>query len=150
MGPPLRHGETIRADAVGKPELDDGDFRRIKIFIDRHASEHASISLVGLRGAAKVYCILPHAERLREEDGRYVRKRFSCAGFVFEAYKAAGITLVDADGLPPVTLEQIKLAYPSYESLLDHARFRGSMGLSGQGPWAVMLCGYLINALGCV
>ena len=44
-------------------------------------------------------------------------------------------------------LDQIKLAYPKFQSHLDKKELRESLGLTGPGPWGVMLCGYLLQAL---
>ena len=73
--------------------------------------------------------------------------RFSCAGFVLEAYQRAGVKLIDTDRVPLVALDEIKPAYPEFTQLLDRAEYRAALGLAGPGPWRVMLCGYLINSL---
>ena len=54
---------------------------------------------------------------------------------------------LDTGRVPMVALDGIKLAYPEFTQLLDRAEFRASLGLTGPGPWRVMLCGYLINSL---
>jgi hypothetical protein len=95
-----------------------------------------------------MYCILPHAEPYREDDGRYVRTRFSCAGFVLEAYKLARIALLEPDGLPMVGMDVLRLAYPIQMRLLGSGRINAdSLGLTGDGPWPVLLCGYLFHSL---
>jgi hypothetical protein len=73
--------------------------------------------------------------------------RFSCAGFVAEAYERARIRLVREDRLPKVDLDLIKAAYPDFASWLDRSEFRESLGLEGDGDWPVLLCGYLFHAV---
>jgi hypothetical protein len=147
MGPPLRIGAKMKADAVGTAGLTEGEARKIKAFIDRHEGEHRAVAKLSRSNASQIYCIVPPSIPFKEEDGRSVRERFSCAGFVFEAYKRSRIRLVDDEHLPLIDLEHIKQAYPDFAAFLDRADFRASMGLTGTGPWPVMLCGYLLNAL---
>ena len=155
MGPPL-HGPsyttTINASALGRAELSDDETRKIRIFIDQHASEHHAFQQLNerqvLRLASEMYCIYPHAAPLLEHDGRYTRIRFSCSGFVFEAYRSAGINLLNPDALPLIDMAVIKMAYPLEARLMESARVTpDSLGLRGIGPWPVLLCGYLLHAL---
>jgi hypothetical protein len=147
MFPPLRLSGAMTANAIGRPELEEGEWRKIKIFLDLHAGEHSSILHLTRTNLTQVYCILPHAAPYDEKDRRYARTRFSCAGLVVEAYKRAGINLVEENRLPLINLDQIKRAYPDCAGLLEITVFREAMGLTGTGPWPVLLCGYLINSL---
>ncbi len=147
MGPPLLSIASMTADAVGNARLTDGEIRKIKDYIDRHDSEHQAVTRVSRANISQMYCIVPHVIPFREEDGRYVRMRFSCAGFVFEAYRRARIRLLEESQLPLITLDQIKQAYPDSAKILDVPKFREAMGLMGSGPWPVMLCGYLLHSL---
>jgi len=156
MGPPL-HAEgragRVRASAVGSAELTDDEVQKIRTFVDRHVSEHRAFLHLSqrqvLRSAPQMYCIYPHASTLNEDDGRYARTRFSCAGFVLEAYRAARITLLDTDALPAVNMAVIKSAYPLATRLMESGRVRHeSLGLEGNGPWPILFCGYLFHALG--
>ena len=147
MVPPLDVLGRMTADAVGTALLSDDETRKIKDYLDRHEGEHKAVQKLSRSNLDKVYCILPHAKPLEEEDGRYVRTRFSCSGLVFEAYKRARILLLDDTRLPCVDIQLIQDAYPDYSAFLDRDRFRTSMGLTGTGPWPVLLCGYLLAAL---
>jgi hypothetical protein len=107
MGPPLRGNNAsgqMQCNVIGSATLTNGEIQKIKAFIDRHANEHAAFLQVSrgqlIQAVPEIYCIIPHASPLREIDGRYTRTRFSCAGFVFEAYKKARITLIDVNNLP--------------------------------------------------
>lgn len=155
MGPPLHAIGTsgqVRGDAVGSASLTDDEMRKIATFVDRHANEHLLFSQLSgrqlLKMAPTMYCILPHASPLHEDDGRYTRTRFSCAGFVLEAYRRARIRLLDLNGLPLVDMAIIAAAYPRQTQLLKRGLIRAEdLGLAGDGPWPVLLCGYLFHAL---
>jgi hypothetical protein len=155
MGPPL-HGPggsgQVRANVVGSAALTDDEVQKIKTFVNRHANEHLVFLQFGatrlIKAAPQMYCVRPHASPFYEDDGRYARTRFSCAGFVFEAYKKARIQLLDSDNLPMVNIAVIKLAYPEQVRLMEAGRISpGALGLEGSGPWPVLLCGYLFHAL---
>lgn len=101
-----------------------------------------------IQAAPQMYCVYPHVSALHEDDGRYARTRFSCAGFVLEAYNKARIKLLDLSGLPMVDMAVIALAYPQQTRLIENGRVSAdAMGLEGNGPWPVLLCGYLFHAL---
>lgn len=151
MRPPLQTYDEMQADVRGTAELTDSERRKIQMFLDRHAGEHDAVAHLRpaalWRRASEIYCLYPHAIPHTENDGRYVRLRFSCAGFVFEAYKEARIILVDESTVPEIGLDRIKESYPDFAEVLDNRVFRTSMGLDGTGPWRVVLCGYLVHAL---
>jgi hypothetical protein len=155
MGPPL-HGQGgpahVTANVVGRAILNDDEVRKIKTFVDRHANEHLVFLQLSTRqllnAAPHMYCIHPHESPLHEDDGRYSRTRFSCAGFVFEAYKKARITFVDTNALPMVDLTVVRLAYPRQVRWMEMGRISSeALGIQGSGPWPVLLCGYLFHAL---
>src|SRR6185437_15528756 len=90
-----------------------------------------------------------HCSPLLAPDGTIICQRFSCGGFVIEAYRFAGIDLLttDAGSLPPVGVELLRLAYPDQHRTLDNPRLRTSLGLEGDGPWPIVLSGYLLHSL---
>jgi len=154
MGPPL-HGHDnagkVRVDVVGSATLTDDEVQKIKTFVDRHANEHAVFSEISrnqlIQMAPQMYRVLPHASPLYEDDGRYARTRFSCAGFVLEAYNRARIRLLDLNAIPMVDMAIIAAAYPQAR-LIDRGLISSEdLGLCGNGPWPVLLCGYLFHAL---
>ncbi len=147
MAPPLRAPGKTPVDSCGTAGLTDDEARKIQVFIDLHANEHEAIKGLSRDNLPRCYTVLPHATPFREDDGRFTRMRFSCAGFVIEAFRKARITLVVDEALPSVDLDLIKRAYSDYARFLDVEDFRESMGLSGSGPWPVMFCGYLFQAL---
>jgi hypothetical protein len=155
MGPPL-HGQNgpgrLRADVVGSAALNDDEVQKITIFVNRHASEHMAFLQFRRRElmnvVPQVYIVRPHAKPFYEEDGRYARMRFSCSGFVLEAYRKARIRLLDSKMLPLADMGDIRLCYPSEIFLMEHGRVSPEdLGLEGAGPWRVLFCGYLFHAL---
>lgn len=156
MGPPL-HGQGRSAkdiiNAVGSVPLTDDEANTIKMFIERQELEHIASFSDDPNGSAKqireVYCIHPHAETLLATNGDHIRTRFSCAGFVYESYKAARITLFDINGLPKdVDDKTIESLYSvQLRMLMRYGIELEDLGLEGNGPWPVMLCGYLFHAL---
>jgi hypothetical protein len=154
MGPPLHgHGNAgyVRGDVVGSAALTHDEVQKIKTFVDRHANEHLLFSQFStsqlIQAAPQMYCVLPHASPVYEVDGRYARMRFSCAGFVLEAYKKARIELLDLNGLPVVDMAIIAAAYPQTRFIQSRMISAEALGLGGTGPWPVLLCGYLFHAL---
>lgn len=154
MGPPMHDydaREHLKGDVVGSAVLTDDEQQKIRTFVDRNANEHAAFSQLNMRqiiaAAPEMYCVLPHASPLCESDGRYARTRFSCAGFVLEAYKRARIELLDIDAIPNVNMEIIMAAYPQARLIESGAISAEALGLGGNGPWPVLLCGYLFHAL---
>ncbi len=155
MGPPL-HGQGtpghMSADVVGSATLTDDEVKKITNFINRHASEHRSFLEFSrtelINAAPKMYIVRPHAKPFDEEDGRYARMRFSCAGFVLEAYRKARIRFLDSKALPSVEMDDIRLCYPLEIRLMEDGKVTPEdLGLEGDGPWPVLLCGYLFHAL---
>ncbi len=155
MGPPL-HGHRapghIRADVVGSAALTDDEVKKVTNFVNRHANEHRSFRSLSrselINAAPEMYIVRPHAKPFEEEDGRYARIRFSCAGFVLEAYRKARIRLLDSEALPSVGMDVIRLCYPTQVRLIEDGKVRPEdLGLEGDGPWPVLLCGYLFHAL---
>jgi len=52
------------------------------------------------------------------------------------------------NALPMIDMAVIKRAYPVQVGLMDKGSIEPeALGLEGEGPWPVMLCGYLFHAL---
>ena len=150
MEPPLNAQDSNikKVDAIGTANLLYSEIQKIKNFIERHEAEHASAQQIRPKMFDKAYCIVPHAKELREEDGRYIRMRFSCSGFVFEAYLWAGIHLFDETKLPESSESALRQVYAREFDAADRGFVNlGSLGLNGSGPWPVMLCGYILHSL---
>lgn len=143
MGPPLGQ-RSISCDAVGSAELNDTHRRKIKLFVDDRLLERAAEKKRGrLHGLLAEYRIHPPATRPSQEFPLW---RFSCVGYVLEAYKAAGIRLLGAP-LPFRTLDELKQLYPHHARRLDDSDIRTHLGIGEGDRWAVALVGYVLNSL---
>lgn len=143
MGPPLERSEGKNPiQACGSADLKVGESRQIGVFVDEHLSEYEAEKI----RTERQYIIMPHCH---EPDADCSVRRFNCAGFVIESYRYADIDLVatSTDSLPTVSLEMLCRAYPDVAQLLHNSGFREKFGLEGNGPWPVVLAGYILNAL---
>lgn len=143
MGPPLASLDSAKptsVDVVGTADLSADDVSAIYTFICEQLNEYQSLNGKKL----DQYYVHPH---LVKGDGEASANRYSCAGFVYECYLDIGITLVDLSSVPAVTAEPLKLAFPDQRRNLDRPERRGLVGLSGEGPWPVLLPGYLFHSL---
>ncbi|MBL8888646.1 MAG: hypothetical protein JNL67_01625 [Planctomycetaceae bacterium] len=144
MQPPLiapESAEPTPVDVVGTANLSADDASIINTFICEQIEEYESLKTAPL----KQYHVHPH---FIKGNGEMSARRYSCAGFVFEAYLDVGLTLVDVSSLPGVALDSLKLAYPDdLHPVLDNPKLRSRAGLSGDGPWPVLLPGYLFHSL---
>jgi len=164
MGPPIVAGDksaaavsfdqrSCRADVVADIALDAEEREAIEDWLAEVEKQDRS----GVE-AFQQYVVMPHLEWVRSaETGRRIRQRFSCAGFVIECYGAAEIVLIDTKAeLPEVDEELLAFAYPDLakleradERIRTRYGFKGreDLGLHGQGPWRVVLAGYLFHSL---
>jgi len=119
---------------------------QLRLFSEEVESEYEAARLGSFRGQ---YVICPHVKEVRREDQTVVYRRFSCVGFVLEAYREAQIDLLRTNValLPLVGLDALKVQYPVFAPLLNSPRVRAEFGIGGDGPWPVVLAGYVINAL---
>jgi hypothetical protein len=154
MGPPLRSTPRLAyaIDSFGTVSLEPGEIRQVMEFVDERLLEFQAqrkrTERPSLRRQAEDQYIIDPASK--EPDSSKPYWRFSCAGFVMEAYSWAGLQLLvdrNTHGFPTVTVDRLKEAYPSHADDLEDPDFRARMGLIGDGPWAVVLAGYIINAL---
>ena len=143
MQPPLARGPSLIApETWATALLTIDEERRIDLFIDERIEEHRANHVRRF----SQYVIRPHAVAHREADGTAVFWLYNCAGFVVEAYRSAGLNFIETDEtiLPSVTKEAILAAYP------DAIRFQrrwDALGIPGDGPWPVLMPGYLVHAL---
>ncbi len=146
MKPPLER-ELLEhcISAVGTANLTADEINKTSVFIDELIGEYETRRV---RGFAQ-YVVFPHVRECREQDGTIVSRQYSCTGFVIEAYREVLIDLLDTKDarLPGVPLETIVRAYPDQERSLRNPDRRARVGLRGDGPWPVVLPGYVLNSL---
>lgn len=135
MMPPLdRAGPAMAVQCVGQVPLTDDEAQRIGLFIDELELEYEA-SRIGPSGQ---YVVRPHCVHDEETDTTPTRRRFSCGGFVIEAYRFVDIDLLvtEEDALPDVTVETLRMAYPSPVQMrgLSTPDRRRPLGLIGDGP----------------
>lgn len=148
MRPPLEIGSSADTiDCAGTVGLTMEEMLQIGLFIDEMESEYLAARLRSDR--RRQYVIAPNVQPVTAPDGTVIYHRYSCAGFVIESYREIGIPLLrtDAEGLPAVSLETLVRQYPDLETVLQNPRMREAYGIPGEGPWPVVLAGYVINAL---
>jgi len=143
--PAQRVGSTP-GNYVGSAGLTVDEQLQLRLFSEEVESEYEAARLGSFRGQ---YVICPHVKEVRREDQTVVYRRFSCVGFVLEAYREAQIDLLRTNValLPLVGLDALKVQYPVFAPLLNSPRVRAEFGIGGDGPWPVVLAGYVINAL---
>ncbi len=147
MQPPLdRSGRPIPVHSFGTAGLTYEEIRQVGVFVDELASEYEARKV---RAAARQFIVSPHVNDKTGPDGTVIFRQFSCAGFVIEAYREAAIDLLSTApaALPSVSLETLERAYPEQARELESPMVRERVGLRGDGPWPVVLPGYVLNAL---
>ncbi len=146
MRPPLESLGECRANCVGSAGLTVDQQLQIKLFSEELESEFKAAQVGRFPGQ---YVICPHVKEVRRDDQTVVYRRFSCVGFVLEAYREAQIDVLvtDLESLPPVGLDSLKTQYLAFASILDRPEAREELGIGGDGPWPVILAGYVLNGL---
>jgi hypothetical protein len=149
MIPPFTDNRHLwEVHAIGTASLTPDEVLQIKTLCQHRLLEYEAHKA----RRENQYVIRPPVKR---PDGDHPYYRYSCAGFVIEAYRWAGIELVvtrDED-LPKVSLDTLKDAYPFFAAKLDDPVERTKYGLEDLAPneqaegWPVVLAGYVMNAL---
>jgi len=129
---------------IGAVDLDRFDIEGIVTWLADVEKENRPS---GIRGFIQQYTIDPPVCWHTAEDGTRLYRRFNCVGFVLDCYRSIDINLVDdtsKDNLPEVSLETIESAYGRS---VTTETIRGRMGISGEGPWRIVLAGYVFHSL---
>ena len=134
------------AHCVGSADLTVDEELQIRLFCEEVESEYEAARLGGL---LEQYVICPHVKDVRREDQTVIYRRFSCVGFLLEAYREAQIDVLwtDLAPLPLVGLDALKAQYPRFARFLDRPDVRDELGIGSDGPWPVVLAGYILNGL---
>lgn len=144
MGPPLRTSDNAKPiQTIGAVPLTADQQEQVRVFVNERDLEYkAEQSLSRWRQ----YVVHPHVVRPNESFSRF---RFSCSGFVMEAYREAGIGLIEGQSanVPRIDAQKVIHAYPELEDAIRNVGVRKRFGLQGDGPWPVVLAGYVLSAL---
>jgi hypothetical protein len=146
MGPPLSQGAASGAiSAIGAAGLTVDEALQIQVFVDEQVLEYEAAKA----GRREQYVIAPHMKEEKSRDGTIICRRYNCAGFVIEAYRSAGVDFIQTaqESLPPVAQSTLEIQYPDMVRLLENLKNRENFGIPGDGPWPVVLAGYVLNAL---
>lgn len=138
MSPPFQSSDEMCLNLVGSVSLTADEEKEIEDFLHMVENECAGVS------KRNQYIVHPHSEERKRADGTILFRRFSCAGLVVEAYRWTEIDLVVTDpaSLPEVYADQLHAVYP----FVEDSR-RSTFGLQGDGPWPIVLPGYVLQAL---
>ena len=145
MGPPLGTGCNLPVHAVGGVSLTNDEIKQIEARIEEMKDEYEAEG----PDRKQQYIIDPPWKDERDPNTGVRRyRRFSCAGFVLDAHLQVDIELLDLDKsvLPEVDKETLQLAYAD----VDVARKGADLeryGVGGEGPWRIVLAGYVLHAL---
>lgn len=140
MRPPLKRGEAIAVHVTGDIPLTNDERKQIGTWIEKVADES--------RASARDQYVIhpPWKDEYDANTGVRRYRRYSCSGFVLDGHLQVDIELLDIneDALPSVDRQKIVCAYPSAERHPDLLHY---WGLEGNGPWKVVLAGYVLHAL---
>lgn len=151
MGPPLGDQVGCECHLLGQIELTSEEIEVIENWVASVETQYTAIYVQPFQQ----YTIYPHMTWIFSEEGRPLRQRFSCVGYVIEAYREAGVHLVDLSQVPDTDGSCLEILYPeivriskSPPRLKEKLGFKGfdDLGLSGKGPWKLVLPGYLFHA----
>ncbi len=134
MGPPLRRDHAMSAHVVAwRDDLTSDEARDIGDWV---ASVDVTVRYIAFPSVG-----FGHSQR-DIVTGRPIATAFSCAGFVAQAYREAGVTLVvDDPQLPPASRTLLETVWGPRQ-----VRAGARYGLEGAGPWPVLLPGYVLHA----
>lgn len=151
MGPPFHIIRDLQVNLVGSVELEESELNDISDFITRRHTLFEKTKVpedFPFEDAPELYqyIVCPHYEApVKDRPGG----RFSCSGFVYEAYQKAEICLVDIVRLPAIAFDELVHVYPELGEMRDRqdtARLDW-LGLDGSGPWSILLPGYIMASL---
>ena len=143
MGWPLETERQLSAEVAGRIPLTNAQIKSIKTWIAKVKDEYKFESARKLQQ----YVIDPPWKDVRDENTGVRRyRRYSCAGFVLDAHLRVDVSLliIDKEALPEVTRQTLEAAYPDVFQNPDRLN---RFGIQDNGPWRVVLAGYVLHAL---
>lgn len=138
MAPPLKR-ESMIFHVTAHVPLTSVEVKQLSSWIEENLDE---LKVIKRRNQ---YIIDPPWKNITDSNTGILRyRRFSCAGFVLWSHSQVGIELIDLNprSLPEINRETIAAAY-----VLNPQLSLEDWGLSGEGPWRIVLPGYILNAL---
>jgi hypothetical protein len=152
MGPPVSLStgspQWCRCELIGQIELSNEEIEAIDDWIASVSTQYTGFPILPFQQ----YVVAPHMVWVKSEEGRPLRQRFSCVGYVIEAYRSAEIDLVDVtvSQLPLVDRSVCENIYPQLAELLDKPELAERLGIVQEmpatGPLPVLLPGYLFHS----
>jgi hypothetical protein len=150
IGPPINNSDNGACHLIGQIGLTNEEIEAIEDWLASVETQYTALKLLPFQQ----YVITPHMVWVHSEEGRRLRQRFNCVGYVIEAYVAAEILLVDADSLPHATMNEVEAAYPDLQRIVGNPQLAkhfgfvslAELGLTGDGPWKIAFPGYLFHS----
>ena len=138
MGPPLEQGGTIKAHVAGHVPLTKDEIRMVSTWFAKIVDEYPRLP------EEQFVIHPPWKDQCDSNTGSRRYRRYSCAGFVLDSHRQVNIELlqIDEGSLPDLYPQTIKSAYG-----LNPGPLLCEYGLEGDGPWKVVLAGYVLHAL---
>lgn len=143
MAPPLKTGDPLCVQVAGSIPLTNDEVRGIEAWFAKIKDEYQA---QGARWRQQ-YIIDPLWQEIRDEKTGVRRyRKYSCAGFVLDAHLRVDVSLLvfDRQALPEVTRETLEAVY---SDVFRSPALREQCGLPGDGPWRVVLAGYILHAM---
>ncbi len=143
MGPPLDTDGQLAVDVAGRVPLTNDEMNTINTWIAKVEEEYKR----GEAGVREQYRIDPPMEDVRDRRTGVRRyRRYSCAGFVLDAYSQVEVSLlaIDVDARPGVPGETIEAVYPG---ILNHLGRLNRSEIQDNGSWRIVVAGYVLRAL---
>lgn len=152
MCPPFENPGSTAAHVVGSVPLSSDQENRLEMFLDNADGEFKALRK---RVSHKHwYCYLsfvvrPHVKAEPQDNPEY--HRYSCVGFVIEAYRSAGLGVIETDEarLPPVSRQTLQEAFELCDVVFDDSALASWLGLdrNERERWPVVLPSYVFHAL---
>jgi len=140
MRPPLEQGGVVNVHVAGRVPLTNDERKKIGTWVEKVDDECPASWF-------RQYVVHPPwKDMYNSRTGVRKYRRYSCAGFVLDGYRQANIELlkIEEDAFPPVDKQTLLSAYPDVNTSPSLLLY---WGLEGNGPWNVVLAGYVLHAL---
>jgi len=148
MKPPLEQEGDFKVDVAGNVPLNSDEIKIISTWIEKIIDELP-------KNKRKQYIIRPPwKDECDVNTGVRRYRRYSCVGFVLDSHQQVQIELlkVEESALPDTSKKTLMSVYFDSDSnsesdLRRHQDLLLKWGLEGNGPWKVVLPGFVLNAL---